>query len=67
MISSRCDIAIIALGTNIVFVLLMISLVGLGHFETLAQGTMLQQAQPMLLAELMLLVQVEIELTMSTA
>ena len=31
--------AIISLGTSIVLVLLMISLVGLGHYETLAQGT----------------------------
>jgi hypothetical protein len=39
MISSRCDMVNIALGTSIVLVLLMISLVGLGLYETLAQGT----------------------------
>jgi hypothetical protein len=39
MISSEYDLATIVLGANIVFVLLMISLVGLGHFEALAQGT----------------------------
>ena len=36
---SKCDMAIVVLGTSIVFVLMMISLVDLGHFETLAQGT----------------------------
>jgi plastocyanin len=39
MISSEYDLATIVLGANIVFVLLMISLVGLGHFEALAQGS----------------------------
>ena len=39
MISSEYDLATIVLRANIVFVLLMISLVGLGHFEALAQGT----------------------------
>jgi plastocyanin len=40
MISSKCDMATIVLGTRIVFILLMISLVGLDHFKTLAtQGT----------------------------
>ena len=39
MISSKYDMVTIVLGSNIVFILLMISFVGLGHFETLAQGT----------------------------
>jgi plastocyanin len=39
MISSRCDMDTIVLATSIVFILLMISLVGLDHFETLAQET----------------------------
>ena len=36
---SKCDMAIVVLGISIALVLMMISLVDLGHFETLAQGT----------------------------
>jgi Na+-transporting methylmalonyl-CoA/oxaloacetate decarboxylase gamma subunit len=39
MISSEYDTDIMVLGISIVFVFLLISLVGLGDFETRAQGT----------------------------